>query len=105
MLFAVILLVNLSFIIFWLYCFFHELKKTLIIKQAWLYRALFVCHKKDEQRFEREQAMMERKVQNEGEVSELEGLIDMLQQVKGIYAEGQALDKDQKFRFLFKRFK
>jgi hypothetical protein len=42
--------------------------------------------------------MILRKTQNEAEVAELESLIDNLQQAKEIYAGGQSLEKDQKFR-------
>jgi|LauGreDrversion4_2_1035121.scaffolds.fasta_scaffold36132_1 hypothetical protein len=59
-----------------------------MIKHAWVYRLICVCHKKDQSRFEREQQIILRKVQNEGEVAELESLIDTLQQAKEIYASG-----------------
>jgi hypothetical protein len=34
----------------------------------------------------------------------LESLIDLLQHTKEIYAGGQALDRDQRFRYLYKKF-
>jgi len=99
-----ILFANVGFLAYWAYEFFQEQKKTLMIKHAWIYQKVCVCHKKDHQRFQREQQMILRRVQNEAEVAELEALIDTLQQAKDIYASGAALDKDQKFRHLFKKF-
>ena len=43
-------------------------------------------------------------MQNEAEVTELETLIDTLQQVKEIYASGESLERDKRFRYLFKKF-
>lgn len=76
--FTVILVVNVGFFIFWGQQFFNELKKTLFIKQAWIYKLVCVCHKKDAEKFEREKALVLRKQANEDEVNELEGLIDSL---------------------------
>ena len=45
------------------------------------------------------------KQQNEEEVNELEALIDTLQQAKETYAGGHSLEKDKKFKNLFKKFK
>ena len=57
-LFSVILLVNLLFLIFWLYSFIQELKKTIMTKQQWLYKALCVCNKKDQDNFEIQKKIM-----------------------------------------------
>ena len=54
-LFFVILMANFGFIVFWAYSFFNEIKKTLMIKHAWVYKVICVCHKKDQDRFESEQ--------------------------------------------------
>jgi hypothetical protein len=54
-LFFVILMANVGFLVFWAYSFFSEIKKTLMIKHAWVYKLICVCHKKDQDRFEREQ--------------------------------------------------
>ena len=103
--FAVILVVNLGFFIFWGFQFFNELKKTLFIKQAWLYKLICVCHKKDADKFEREKALILMKQANEDEVNELEALIESLTQAKEIYAGGHSLDNDKRFKAVYKRFK
>jgi hypothetical protein len=54
------------------------MKKTLFTKHAWVYKMVCICQKKDEQKFEREQALVIKKQKNEEEVNELEALIDAL---------------------------
>ncbi len=66
---------------------------------------LCVCLKKDQEKFEREKTLLLQKIANENEVNELEALIDSLTVAKEIYAGGHSLEKDRKFKQIFKKFK
>lgn len=65
---------------------------------------LCVCFKKDELKFERDKVMMETQIANEEAINEIESLIDGLQKMKVLYAEGKILEHDRQFKLAYRRF-
>lgn len=79
---------NIAFLFYWASLYYKEINKTLKTKYEWLYK-LFLCFGKDKEKFEREKQLLEARIKNEDTVVELESLIDELQDIKTIYANGK----------------